>query len=143
MLRSECVLPRHLEFLKVRFHMSLRRMNDNRLNKLRLLTMVKPPLPKDFLWAARCCTPKLKAAGIKTVKAPRYPACQIAAHGVHEITQNVVAGKYYPEPRGGGFYVYYKEIHPSFRRNGFKCFRTSIALTYSRMAMNPSQTRPV
>ncbi len=53
----------------------------------------------------RRCTPKLKAAKCATV-APASATLTGGAHGVpREITQNVVAGKYYPEPRGGGFFT--------------------------------------
>ncbi|WP_348250310.1 family 1 glycosylhydrolase, partial [Salmonella enterica] len=46
-----------------------------------------------------------------------------------EITQHVVAGKYYPNHEAVDFYGHYKEDIRLFAEMGLKCFPTSIACT--------------
>ena len=57
-----------------------------------------------------------------------------------EITDGVVAGKYYPNHEGIRFYEHYKEDIALFAEMGFRCLRTSIA--WSRIFPNGDEETP-
>ncbi|POP46247.1 6-phospho-beta-glucosidase [Superficieibacter electus] len=88
-------------------------------------------LPKDFLWGGAVAAHQVEGGWNKGGKGPSV--CDVLTGGAHgvsrEITEQVVAGKYYPNHEAVDFYSHYKEDIKLFAELGFKCFRTSIAWT--------------
>ncbi|MEX8991816.1 family 1 glycosylhydrolase, partial [Salmonella enterica] len=104
--------------------------------------MRKLTLPKDFLWGGAVAAHQVEGGWNKDGKGPSI--CDVLTGGAHgvprEITQNVVAGKYYPNHEAVDFYGHYKEDIRLFAEMGFKCFRTSIAWT--RIFPNGDESQP-
>lgn len=119
-------------------------MNDNRLNKLRLCNNEKTHPAKRFLWGGAVAAHQVEGGWNKDGKGPSI--CDVLTYGAHgvprEITQNVVAGKYYPNHEAVDFTDITKKtsvFSPKWGSNA------SVPLlpgrVSSRMATNPSQTR--
>ncbi len=81
--------------------------------------MRKLTLPKDFLWGGAVAAHQVEGGWNKDGKGPSI--CDVLTGGAHgvprEITQNVVAGKYYPNHEAVDLRTLQRR-HPSFRRNG-------------------------
>ncbi|WP_386687001.1 6-phospho-beta-glucosidase [Lonepinella sp. MS14437] len=88
-------------------------------------------LAKNFLWGGAVAAHQLEGGWKEGNKGLSVADVMTAgANGVErEITDGVVAGKYYPNHEAIDFYHRYKEDIALFAEMGFKCFRTSIAWT--------------
>lgn len=97
---------------------------------------------KEFLWGGAVAAHQLEGGWQEGGK-----GCSIAdvmtagAYGLpREVTDGVVAGRYYPNHEAIDFYHRYKEDIKLFAEMGFKCFRTSIA--WSRIFPKGDELEP-
>lgn len=90
-----------------------------------------PGFKADFLWGGAVAAHQLEGGWQEGGKGVSVADVMTAGrHGVpREITEGVIAGKYYPNHEGIDFYHRYPQDIKLFAEMGFKCFRTSIAWT--------------
>lgn len=86
-------------------------------------------LPDGFLWGGAVAANQVEGGYLDGGKG--LSAADVLTAGAHkknrEITDGVVAGKYYPAHTAIDFYHRYKGDIKLFAEMGFKCFRTSIS----------------
>ncbi|KRL86955.1 6-phospho-beta-glucosidase [Lacticaseibacillus pantheris DSM 15945 = JCM 12539 = NBRC 106106] len=95
------------------------------------MTTSSSGLPKNFLWGGAVAAHQLEGGWDADGKGPSIADVMTVGSATtpREITQDVEAGKYYPNHNAIDFYHHYKEDVKLFAEMGFKCFRTSIAWT--------------
>ena len=86
---------------------------------------------KPFLWGGALAAHQFEGGWNEGGKGPSVVDVMTAgAHGVaRQITQDIEAGKFYPNHTAIDFYHHYKEDIKLFAELGLKCLRTSIAWT--------------
>lgn len=97
---------------------------------------------KDFLWGGAVSAHQVEGAYQAGGKGLSIADVMTAGsrEKAREITDGVVAGKYYPNHEGIRFYEHYKEDIALFAEMGFRCLRTSIA--WSRIFPNGDEETP-
>lgn len=97
------------------------------------MTIKGRAFPEGFLWGGAVAAHQLEGGYKEGGKG--LSTADIMTLGTNErpreITDGVVAGKYYPNHQAIDFYHRYPEDIELFAEMGFKCFRTSIAWTRS------------
>ena len=88
-------------------------------------------LNKDFLWGGAVAANQLEGAWNVDGKGVSTADCMTAGSNTKSrvYTDGVIDGYYYPNHDGIDFYHNYKKDIALFAEMGFKCFRTSIALS--------------
>lgn len=96
----------------------------------------------DFLWGGAVAAHQVEGAWNRGGKGVSIADVMTAGSKdtAREITEGVVAGKFYPNHEAIKFYDNYKEDIQLFAEMGFKCLRTSIAWT--RIFPNGDEEEP-
>ena len=104
--------------------------------------MIKKEMPKDFLWGGAVAAHQIEGAWQEAGKG--MSIADVMTAGSHtqnrEITDSVLADKYYPNHEAIDFYHRYHDDIQLFKRLGLKCFRTSI--NWSRIFPNGDEALP-
>lgn len=99
-------------------------------------------MQKDFLWGGALAAHQFEGGVMGTSKG--LSVADVMTNGSaeypREITDGIVAGKYYPNHLGIDFYHHYKEDIALMAEMGFRCFRTSIA--WSRIFPRGDEEEP-
>lgn len=104
--------------------------------------MQNKQLPKDFLWGGAVAAHQIEGGWDADGKGMSIADVMTAgANGLaREITEGVMADKYYPNHEAIDFYHRYKEDIQLFKELGLKAFRTSI--NWTRIFPKGDETEP-